>query len=536
MTFNATLAAQQLTDGAVHQWRLNETTGTTATDTGSSPSNGSYVGGFTLHSTAVTADNTGNVSLNGTTGTVNLTVLDPPQAGAVASGAFSMEIAALFSSVASEGDFITNSNAASTLKGIRWRGGTTTMQIQVAFIGGVTTIGPGAFPFVTGQMYHLAVVWGGTATNLLSLYVNGLLIDSATTSGNYVPNASGAMFAGSNQNAGNYIQGGISDVAMYAGTLSAVQIAHHYFGGLPNNGSPLFADTMAQSEGGNIASLAVTITTTQTDDVVVLSILSSKSPAVTVSTVAGGSLTWAKRSSLTWTSNTQPTSIEVWWAHAPTTLTAASITVTWSATPSVATINAVAVAGCSTPASPWDINGSLPVMGSGADSVTGVSTTSSMPFPIASFGQQFGNSTFNTFETGWAAPITTEGSFGTIHGVGGQSFQGLGSALSGATITVGDSTNASFQGMIVDALSSTAVTSTTIAMTLFPASLSLAEVATPINPISLTLFPASLSLLVPIVTAATVSLTLNQAALLLAGGPLGPPGNTQFYSWWTVGP
>jgi hypothetical protein len=99
--------------------------------------------------------------------------------------------------------------------------------------------------------------------------------------------------------------------------------------------------------------------------------------------VSGGGLTWHARSQVVLDNAGVPAAyndVEVWWAYAPTALTAAAITVTFSATVDGGTAVGSAVSGgpC-TFASPWDANGSLPATATSVStstlSVPGVSTT-----------------------------------------------------------------------------------------------------------------------------------------------------------------
>ncbi len=119
-----------------------------------------------------------------------------------------------------------------------------------------------------------------------------------------------------------------------------------------------------------VSSKAISVTTTSTNDVILLFIVADAlGTAPTVSSVVGGSLTWHKRSSQAFqatncavgggTSCGQDQ--EIWWAFSSGTLSSVSMTVTWNTTIDFATIQAVGVHGVANPAAPWDINVGFPV-------------------------------------------------------------------------------------------------------------------------------------------------------------------------------
>jgi hypothetical protein len=134
------------------------------------------------------------------------------------------------------------------------------------------------------------------------------------------------------------------------------------------------------------ATLATTggITTAGTNRIIVALISTIDSTAApTVSSISGGSLTW---NHTRYASGSQPigsslfADTEIWWALAPSSLSAATITATLSGAPSFSGDIAVfGVSGANT-SSPFDPNGSLPAAvvsanASAAPSVSGISTT-----------------------------------------------------------------------------------------------------------------------------------------------------------------
>ena len=92
--FTPVLYGLQITERAAHQYRLNETSGTTAADaagagSGYGESDGTYTGGFSLNQTPITQDNAGCVLLDGSSGYVDLGFVNPPSDGS--NGAFTIE-------------------------------------------------------------------------------------------------------------------------------------------------------------------------------------------------------------------------------------------------------------------------------------------------------------------------------------------------------------------------------------------------------------------------------------------------------------
>lgn len=129
--------------------------------------------------------------------------------------------------------------------------------------------------------------------------------------------------------------------------------------------------------GPGNSSHAVTLTTTQTNDIICVLAYSENSGGTkrSVSSVSGGGLTWARRAQ----SNSGSAGIsdyELWWALAPTALSAVAITVTFSGTYDDSMLVAFGVHGCNT-AAPFDPNASVPAVRSndGSGGFTGISTT-----------------------------------------------------------------------------------------------------------------------------------------------------------------
>lgn len=140
--------------------------------------------------------------------------------------------------------------------------------------------------------------------------------------------------------------------------------------------------------------ISATLTTTSTDDVIIACIYNEAQGHTAgphdVSGVTGGGLTWTQRSKETSTAF-NGSSMEVWWAHAPSALSSTSITATFSGTTDDASIIVFGVSGANTSA-PFDTDVSLPAKtqatASSIPSISGVSVTSAASLVFGAAGSQ----------------------------------------------------------------------------------------------------------------------------------------------------
>lgn len=212
------------------------------------------------------------------------------------------------------------------------------------------------------------------------------------------------------------------------------------------------------SNGGSTTVVA-TLTTTRSDDIVIAIVAAERTsgsfPQVTsISDTAG--LTWTLRKRLTFTGgrHTNPQAVELWWAYAPSPLTADVITANFVANDNTI-ITTFAIAGANTSA-PWDTNGSLPatntdVTGSSTDpSVSGVSTTASNIMALAMWGSGNNSNPIGTAPSGFTEIAHVNATSGTDWEYGSSAYGVFTSALSSATVTFGELELD--WGMIVDAI------------------------------------------------------------------------------------
>jgi hypothetical protein len=114
---------------------------------------------------------------------------------------------------------------------------------------------------------------------------------------------------------------------------------------------------------------ALSVSTTSTNDVVIFFIQVTKrtGAAPTVSSISGGSLTWAKRKAVTATytgacfaANTCQGDFEEWWAFSSSALSTVSMTVTLSSSADEVALAAFGINGAGSSSAPFDTNIGLP--------------------------------------------------------------------------------------------------------------------------------------------------------------------------------
>ena len=153
-------------------------------------------------------------------------------------------------------------------------------------------------------------------------------------------------------------------------------------------------DGTGTGHSAGTTSLAAALTTAGTNRIVcALTFIELSTTGLLVTGVAGGGLTWQKRSQATYYPSGASTpnnagSLELWWAVAPTALAAVTITATLNAASDDAAILVFGVAGCNT-TNPWDANVSMGAKlfyPTAPPTFAGMSTTQANDFLIFAFG------------------------------------------------------------------------------------------------------------------------------------------------------
>lgn len=216
--------------------------------------------------------------------------------------------------------------------------------------------------------------------------------------------------------------------------------------------SPPTLDGHANAGAASVAVISATLTTTKPNDIVcVLAFAEGYSAlAPTVTTVTGGSLTWNKRRAIT--TSQGYSQYELWWAVAPSALTAQAITVNWSANFDNAALVVFGVNGCSTTA-PWDVSSSLPAQWISASNTTdtpavsGINTINPHNFLIFGFGTSGNQATIGTIPAGFTQVDFGHNNGGTLFAANGVAYQAVSATLTNQSYSWG-STIAATKGAL----------------------------------------------------------------------------------------
>lgn len=200
---------------------------------------------------------------------------------------------------------------------------------------------------------------------------------------------------------------------------------------------------------------SATLTTSNTNDIICVIAYCEKSPTPpSVTSVTGGGLTFQKRKALLYAVS----DLEIWWALAPSALSATVITANYSASFDDASMIVFGVSGCNT-SSPWDGNASVPATytagANGTPSFTGTSTSSADDFLIFSWGAEW-SGTSTAVATGFTNIATSQNSGGGLFSSAGVAYERVSAKQSSATFTWGGSINGTDVVSIFDALTADA--------------------------------------------------------------------------------
>jgi Concanavalin A-like lectin/glucanases superfamily len=208
------------TDGAVHVWAMNESTGTTATDAGTTAVNSTYSASIVLNGYSSPAYGTHPApKWNGTssvvTSSANITLGQ--------SSAWSVELwvnpLSWTNSLASLLLVYNGSNQAFGIEN-----STTSGTVLVEWNQGANTLSFGNIS--TGSWSQLVATFDGSKVRT---YVNGSLVNTSATTTS--ASATGTMTLGHNTSDSNslrWFSGGMAWVSTYTSALSASQVSNHY--------------------------------------------------------------------------------------------------------------------------------------------------------------------------------------------------------------------------------------------------------------------------------------------------------------------
>jgi hypothetical protein len=145
---------------------------------------------------------------------------------------------------------------------------------------------------------------------------------------------------------------------------------------------------------GGASSFAVSLTTTNANDIIIVHVTTNAGPVTSISDTAG--LTWAKRTS--GGDGTTSKVIEEWFAVAPNALTSDSITVNTTGSGFI-TVIAFGISGADL-STIWDNNSAVPPHATGDPSGT-VSFTTSQPNAFLTAGYRMHTTATPAAGTGW---------------------------------------------------------------------------------------------------------------------------------------
>jgi hypothetical protein len=220
------------TTGLVSYWQLNETSGTTATDS-KGTNNGTYTGGYTLGSTGLTTASSTTplgtaVTFNGTTAYITV----PNSTSLAITSNVSAEAWVKFTSFSGssynivEKAFTSNTNPyvnySLTTDGSNSGKFSFGIAVGTTFYNALSNTIP-----TTGQWYHVVGTYDGTN---IRIYVNGLLDGILPVTGS-IRNDSQVLTIGAYHRGtsfGQFFPGLIDEVAVYNVALSSTQVLANY--------------------------------------------------------------------------------------------------------------------------------------------------------------------------------------------------------------------------------------------------------------------------------------------------------------------
>lgn len=227
-------ASTVLSDGPVSYWRLGETSGTAAADSGTGGNAGTITGGVTLGAPgAITADSNTAMTFNGSTGYVGV----PDSANLNIAGDLTVEAWAKPKALSGVTQTIVHKGfTPDTPSSAQYRISINSANQWKAAI----YVGSSSYAIVastpapsTSSWTHLSMIRSG---NTLTFYVNATSVGSITVSG-ATNTVSGSMLAmgRSGSSSAYYMNGGVDEVAVYSRALSASQIQSHYTAGVSSD-------------------------------------------------------------------------------------------------------------------------------------------------------------------------------------------------------------------------------------------------------------------------------------------------------------
>lgn len=248
---SATYKSTILADSPLRYYRLDEATGTTATDLGSSAQNGTYTGGFTLNQPgALSGDTDAAVKFNGSTGSVSASGTGLPT-----SGAFSLECWALLTATPT-GTAVPLAIGSPGVNGAEFY---LAFPASTAIWAGDGTTNSQGPALTSNAWHHLVASYDGAN---IRVYADGALVAGPTAAS--IAPTYGGLFIGQLGNSTDWFAGSVDEVAVYGVALSSTQVSTHYAAGRTclGIGAYQYAATLASPSSETSLGTSATITTT----------------------------------------------------------------------------------------------------------------------------------------------------------------------------------------------------------------------------------------------------------------------------------
>lgn len=230
MTYASVIAA----DAPLAWWRLDETSGTSAADSGSgTAANGTYNGSYTLAEPGIDgADAGGGTSVlfaDGSGDYVDVGAM-PAKLQLAVGAAFSLEAwVAMGSDLSSNGPAIITEAFAGDGT-VRWmlgtfNGSSPTATPSFGWYNGAWRLVQASSAINDDLWHHLVGTFDGTQQRL---YVDGSLVAGPTTPGGTQPGGNENLYIGRRWDSAASWLGFIDEVAIYSSALSSTQVSNHY--------------------------------------------------------------------------------------------------------------------------------------------------------------------------------------------------------------------------------------------------------------------------------------------------------------------
>lgn len=214
-----------LGDTPVSYWELNESSGTTATDSADS-NPGTYSGGFTLGQPGIGDGETAVALANASSGVVTV-----PAASNLQPTNVSAEVWVNATSTTSNVGFVgpkwPGSGGIGYCLGLSIDTGSGTAMMFGGYSGSAWTVARDSISFPTGAWTHCVGTYDGTN---LRLYRNGVLVAGPTALASLTYQSQNLLIGQSPTaaNMSDFVNGSMAKAAVYNYGLSATQVSNHY--------------------------------------------------------------------------------------------------------------------------------------------------------------------------------------------------------------------------------------------------------------------------------------------------------------------